>query len=76
MLEKVIGVGVVRRWLYLDAKPPQVGVDADGLSCPLHRPNACGCQPGVQSSWFEIVLPYLVPKPFLREALLLRAHRL
>jgi hypothetical protein len=76
MLEKVLGVGVVRRWLYLAAKTPQVGVDADELSCPLHRPNACGCRPGAQSSWFEIVLPYLVTKPFLRESLPPWAHRL
>jgi hypothetical protein len=34
MLEKVLGVGVVRRWLYLAAKTPQVGVDADELSYP------------------------------------------
>jgi hypothetical protein len=43
MLEIVLGDGVVRRWLYLAAKPPQVGIDADELSCPLHRPSACGC---------------------------------
>jgi hypothetical protein len=42
MLEKVLGVGAVRRWLYLAAKPPHVGVDADGLSCSLHHPSACG----------------------------------
>jgi hypothetical protein len=32
MLEKVLGVGVVRRWLYLAAKPSHTGVDVDGLS--------------------------------------------
>jgi hypothetical protein len=25
--------------LYLDAKPSCVGVDLDGLACPLHRPT-------------------------------------
>jgi hypothetical protein len=25
-------------WLYLAAKPSHVGVDVDGLACPLHRP--------------------------------------
>jgi hypothetical protein len=28
--------------LYLAAKPAHVGVDVDGLACPLHRPMACG----------------------------------
>jgi hypothetical protein len=69
MLEKVLIVGAVRHWLYLATKPPHVEVDADGLSRSLHRPSAYGCRPGVQSSWFEIVLPYLIAKPFLRESL-------
>jgi hypothetical protein len=50
MLKKVIGVDVARRWLYLATKPPHIGVDADGLSCSLHRASACGCRPRVQSS--------------------------
>jgi hypothetical protein len=25
-------------WLYLAAKPSHVGVNVDGLACPLHRP--------------------------------------
>jgi hypothetical protein len=37
-LEKVLGVSAVRRWLYLPAKPSHVGVDVDGLACPLHHP--------------------------------------
>jgi hypothetical protein len=76
MLEKVLGVGVVGCWLYLATKPPRVGIDAYGLFCPRHHLSACGCWPGVQSSWFEIVLPYLVTKLFLRESLPPQAHRL
>jgi hypothetical protein len=30
--------------LYLAAKPTHVGVDADRLACPLHRPMACNHQ--------------------------------
>jgi hypothetical protein len=30
--------------LYLVAKPSHVGVDVDRLTCPLHRPMACGRQ--------------------------------
>jgi hypothetical protein len=29
---------------YLAAKPALVGVDVDGLACPLYRPMACGHQ--------------------------------
>jgi hypothetical protein len=76
MLEKVPGVSVVRHWLYLFAKPSQARVDVAGLSCPLHHPTAYGCQPRVQSSSFETVLPYLDTKPFLREPLPLWAHML
>jgi hypothetical protein len=76
MLEKVVGVGVVRRWLYLAVKPPQVGVDADRISYPVHHLSAFGCQPGVHNSWFQIVLPYFIAKPFLRDSLPPWAHRL
>jgi hypothetical protein len=31
-------------WLYLVAKPSHVGIDVDGLSCPLHRPTIRSCQ--------------------------------
>jgi hypothetical protein len=31
-------------WLYLAAKPADVGVDVDGLAYPLHRPMACSHQ--------------------------------
>jgi hypothetical protein len=41
MLEKVLGVDVVRHWLYLADKPSHIGVDEDGLSFPLHRPTVC-----------------------------------
>jgi hypothetical protein len=27
-------------WLYLATKPSHVGVNVDGLGCPLHRPTA------------------------------------
>jgi hypothetical protein len=47
MLEKVLGVSAVRRWLYLVAKPSHTGVDVDKPSCPLHRPTAYGYHPGV-----------------------------
>jgi hypothetical protein len=44
MLEKVLRVGAMRRWFYLTAKPPHVGVSVDGLAYPLHRPMTCSCQ--------------------------------
>jgi hypothetical protein len=31
----------LRRQLYLDAKSSHVGVDTDGLACPLHLPMSC-----------------------------------
>jgi hypothetical protein len=30
--------------LYLAAKPAHVGVDVDGLSCPVHHSTTYGCQ--------------------------------
>jgi hypothetical protein len=47
----------------LVAKPFQVGVDVDGISCPLRHPTACGCWPDALSLWFRKVLPCLVAKP-------------
>jgi hypothetical protein len=44
MLTKVPGVGAMRRWFYLAAKPPHTGVGVDGLTCPVHHPMACSCQ--------------------------------
>jgi hypothetical protein len=38
MLEEVLGVGALSRWLYLATKPSHVRVDVDGLSYPLHYP--------------------------------------
>jgi hypothetical protein len=32
------------RRLYLVAKPSHVGINVDGLTCPLQRPMACGHQ--------------------------------
>jgi hypothetical protein len=34
MLEKVVGVGTMKRWFYLASKPPHVGVSVDGIACP------------------------------------------
>jgi hypothetical protein len=36
-------------WLYLVAKLSHVGVDVDGLACPLHRPTVCDRQMRGQS---------------------------
>jgi hypothetical protein len=33
MLEKVLGVGAVKHWFYLAAKPPHLGVSVDRLAC-------------------------------------------
>jgi hypothetical protein len=42
VLKKVLGVGDVRHWLYLAAKPSYVGVDVDGIvgPCTVLRPIA------------------------------------
>jgi hypothetical protein len=56
MLEKVLGVGIVRRWFYLAAKPPHVGLGVDGLACPLHRPTACSHETRGQSLLPGVVL--------------------
>jgi hypothetical protein len=50
MPEMVLEDVVVWRRLYLAAKPSYMGVDVDGLSCPLCRPTAYGCQTRAQSS--------------------------
>jgi hypothetical protein len=39
MLEMVLGEVAGWHQLYLVAKPSDVGVDVDGLACPLHRPT-------------------------------------
>jgi hypothetical protein len=41
MLEMVLGD--VNSWhrTYLAAKPSHVGVNVDGLACPLHHPTSC-----------------------------------
>jgi hypothetical protein len=44
MLEKVLGVGAVRRWFYLATKPSHVGVDVNGLACLLHCSMTCNRQ--------------------------------
>jgi hypothetical protein len=40
----VLGDVASQRRLYLAAKPSHVGVDVDGLACPLHRPIVCSSQ--------------------------------
>jgi hypothetical protein len=44
-------LGVVATWhqLYLAAKPSHMGVDVEGLVCPLHHPMACDHQMRGQS---------------------------
>jgi hypothetical protein len=74
VLEIVLGIGAVRSCTYLVAKPSQVGVDANGMSCPLRRPTGCGCQPDALSLRFGKVLPCLVAKPYLEESLPLWAQ--
>jgi hypothetical protein len=65
----VLGEVTGWHWLYLAAKPSQLGVDVDELSCPLHHPTAYRCQTIMQSSWFVTVLLYFVTKLLLREPL-------
>jgi hypothetical protein len=40
----ILGDAVVLCLLYLAAKPSHMGVNVDGLVCPLHRPTAYNCQ--------------------------------
>jgi hypothetical protein len=54
---------VVWRRLYLAAKPSYMGVDVDGLSCPLCRPTAYGCQTRAQSSYSSTILLLIEPLP-------------
>jgi hypothetical protein len=44
MLEKVPRDIASRCWPYLVAKSSHVGVDVNGLACPLHRPMSCSHQ--------------------------------
>jgi hypothetical protein len=37
----VLGDIASQHRLYLAAKPSHMGVDVDGLACPLHRPIVC-----------------------------------
>jgi hypothetical protein len=41
MLEKALRDVTLWCWFYMAAKPSHIGVDVDGLACPLHRPTAC-----------------------------------
>jgi hypothetical protein len=53
----VLGDVVVLCRFYLTAKPSHVGVDKDGLSCPLHRPIVCNCHMREQSFLLGAVIP-------------------
>jgi hypothetical protein len=44
MLEEVVEDVASWCWLYLSTKPPHMGVDVDGLACPLHHHMACSHQ--------------------------------
>jgi hypothetical protein len=44
--------------LYLADKPSHMGVDVDGLACPLHCHMVCGCQTRGQSSLPNVVLSH------------------
>jgi hypothetical protein len=44
--------------LYLAAKPYHVGVNVDGLACPLHHPTACNCQTRRQGFLYGVVLSH------------------
>jgi hypothetical protein len=43
-------------WFYLAAKPSHVGVDVDGLACPLHCPMTCSYQTRGQGLPSRVVL--------------------
>jgi hypothetical protein len=40
----ILGDAVMLCWLYLVTKPSHMGVDVDGLTCPLHHPTVCSRQ--------------------------------
>jgi hypothetical protein len=44
MLENILGEIASQCWPYLVAKSSHVGVDVDGLACPLHHCAACSHQ--------------------------------
>jgi hypothetical protein len=56
MLKKVLRVGAVRRCLCLAAKTSHIGVDVDGLMCPLHRLVAYSRQMRGQGLLLGVVL--------------------
>jgi hypothetical protein len=43
-------------WLYLVAKSSHVGVDVDGLACPLHWPMVHSCEIGNRAYLPGVVL--------------------
>jgi hypothetical protein len=47
-----------RHRLYLAANPSHVGVDVDGVACPLHRPMTCSRQTGEQGFLSCVVLSH------------------
>jgi hypothetical protein len=58
MLEKVLGVCVVRHWLCLAAKSSHMGVNVDGLGCPLHHYTVYSCQTRGRSLMPGVVLSH------------------
>jgi hypothetical protein len=58
MLGTVLRDVVSRHWLYLAAKPSHMGVDVDGLACPMHRPTVYSFQTRGQSCLLGAVLSY------------------
>jgi hypothetical protein len=58
MLGTVLGEVVVLHRLYLATKPSHVGVDVDGLTCPLHRPMVRSRQTMGQCFLLGVVLSY------------------
>jgi hypothetical protein len=55
-------LGDVASWhrLYLATKPSHVGVDVEGLACPLHHPTAFSHQSRGQSFLSGVVLSHRV----------------
>jgi hypothetical protein len=58
MLEKVLRYIASRCWPYLVAKSSHVGVDVDGLACPLHRPTAYNRQMMGQGFLLDAILSH------------------
>jgi hypothetical protein len=67
MLKKVPKDVALWCMVYLTTKPPHVGVDVDGLACPLHRPTTCSCQTrryGLSARRYLVLLLQWAVAPF------------